>query len=367
VTTLTATFFDVGHGDSIVVERDDPPLFSVVDCNLNLSRGETEPKAYRYLKSKGVTELDTVVLTHLHKDHYTGLEFFLRDFDIRVLRVPPFLSRNDKTHDKILKRLSAKIQEEIERSTDEFVFRPAYSLAYILAYVTANEDRVEEAAGKHNITRLCGFDAFISLPLPRIKGELHSKVQSHGSTSNTFPEMNAASVVLTVEHGGHRVTLAGDSTLEQWSEHKRQMERDRVTSVNATVLKVPHHGSRHNNDESLYEYVFKKTGRRLSIVSANGATHPHDEYFELVNKFGLEPYCTSLAEQCRAQNLIRLTGQTQLPDTTRPFLDNYRAEGPSVACQGDITVEVDEAGLRSVRGSTNNACIYRLPFAPSDT
>ncbi len=364
MTTLRVTFFDVGHGDSIVVERDNPPHFAVIDCNLNLSRKESEPKAYAYLMQRQVKELDTVVLTHLHKDHFTGLEFFLKNFDVRVFRIPPFLSRNDKVYDGVIKKLSGKIEEEIRRSTDPFVFRPARSLAAILAYVSNNEDKVEEAVGKNNAIKLCGFDASISLPLPRIKGQLHAKLLSQGSTSNTFPEMNDASVVVTVEHGGHRVTLAGDSTIDQWAEHERQMDRDRITSLETTVLKVPHHGSRHNNNARLYGYLLKKPiAGRVTIVSANGSTHPHDEYFQLVHQFGLEPYCTSLAEQCRNPNLIRLSGQTQLPPDARPFVDNYKSEGPSIACQGDVTVEIDSNGLKKVSGSTGNVCVYRLPVA----
>ncbi|MFO0611557.1 MAG: hypothetical protein U0414_03135 [Polyangiaceae bacterium] len=123
---------------------------------------------------------------------------------------------------------------------------------------------------------------------------------------------------------------------------------------------MPHHGSRHNNEASLYAYLFADdTKDRVSVVSANGSTHPHDEYFALVDKFGLKPYCTSLAEQCKDHNVVRLSRAGQLPMAARPFIANYKSEGPSVTCQGDITIEIDEAGVRRVRGSTGTPCPYR--------
>jgi hypothetical protein len=345
------------------------PQYALVDSCIDASLGKRIPPAYEYLRAQGVKKLNAVVVTHLHRDHYVGIEMFLHHFRIERLFVPPFLSRNDKIHDAQINKTKDRLRKAVAATNDEMVVRPAMSLAHLLNFITNNVELVEEATGRSNQISICGIPATIYLPLPGIKGALQHKISSAEASLEAFSEMNDASIAVCLDYGGHRILLTGDSTLDQWTEHKRQLSREKIVGLSVTELKVPHHGSRHNNTPEIYKYFLEPrpfgTGARssgegaVSIVSANGRTHPHNEYFSLVQQYDLQPYCTNLAEQCRPPNVKRLTALSNLPVQARPFVDNYEVEGPSVACQGDIVLEVSSTGQRQVRASTGLPCIYR--------
>ena len=62
---LNAYFVNVGQGDAIYFEFPN-------GTNALIDGGPSGTPIYEFLKSKGVTKLDRVVLTHPHSDHYRG-------------------------------------------------------------------------------------------------------------------------------------------------------------------------------------------------------------------------------------------------------------------------------------------------------
>ena len=70
---------NVGSGDAALVRVND--YAALVDCG-NVSLGECRPGSQRimaadFLREEGVTRLDLVVLTHLHRDHIGGFQAVL--------------------------------------------------------------------------------------------------------------------------------------------------------------------------------------------------------------------------------------------------------------------------------------------------
>src|SRR5437879_12247206 len=69
---LTLTLFDVGHGDSALLETSDKSL--LVDC------GAFVPSRYSQVSGeieRRASMLDSkLVITHYHRDHYSLLKFF---------------------------------------------------------------------------------------------------------------------------------------------------------------------------------------------------------------------------------------------------------------------------------------------------
>jgi len=70
---LKITFKSVGQGDSILIEWEKGGVihYGIIDCNL--INGEVP--LIKELKAKSVTNIDFVVLTHMHFDHYSGMGF----------------------------------------------------------------------------------------------------------------------------------------------------------------------------------------------------------------------------------------------------------------------------------------------------
>jgi len=73
---LNAYFVNVGQGDATYIELPN-------GTNLLIDGGPSGEAIYQFLKSKGVTKIDNVVLTHPHNDHYRGLKKVFSAFDVK--------------------------------------------------------------------------------------------------------------------------------------------------------------------------------------------------------------------------------------------------------------------------------------------
>lgn len=67
---------DVGQGDGIIVET--PEGCVLIDTGIDESEAHLEV----YLYSIGITEIDYLVITHAHTDHYGGADMILKEFKV---------------------------------------------------------------------------------------------------------------------------------------------------------------------------------------------------------------------------------------------------------------------------------------------
>lgn len=373
---LTTHIFDVGHGDCIVglfEEHGSTIATFVIDCKL-YKRGAKKTAAinpaYVFLKKLGITRIDLLVITHLHFDHFSGVDQILDDNSISIgtLVVPPFLSSKDEIFDKIFEQVSKKIKEANARGgSDPLIKGQLRSLATLLVYISNNEDKVLEGQGPTQVISLPGgIEVRVLLPLKKIKGLIHQRLTTGTFELEDFPEMNDSSIALLVAPDAHtKFLFSGDSTIDQWNEHQRHMERGNISNLDVVFHKVSHHGSKHNNASDLYKYLLASgTVAKHVFVSANGRTHPHDEFFNLVTSFQLEPFCTNLASSCTSNNLHSIGPTVGLPAAFQPFLSNYTGDG-AIPCQGDITVVLEPGLPPQVFNSTARPCVYQSQPRPT--
>lgn len=364
---VTAHVFNVGHGDSTVFRIDDDnsssPKWVVIDSNTVARGNAVICPAFEFLKNSGVSVVDLLVVTHLHADHYTGVDQILKGCDVRKLAIPPFISRNSEVINKtIFKKIREKILDAGKSAgSSPTVNRQLFSLAALIDFIIQKEDRVQEVNGPESPIRI-EVDSAVTitafLPLPRTRGILIQKLKSGDFELDCFPEMNDSSIAVALDAHGKRLVWGADATLSQWEEHRRQMKRDGEDNLGGVLLKVPHHGSRHNTALWLFEYLCESplAGRPV-IVSANGVSHPHDEFFRLVADKGLIPYCTNLASQCSYGDVFSISDLAQVDAAMKPFLIHANAYRTPIPCQGDITVSVNSGSL-TLNNSTGAPCVY---------
>lgn len=72
---MTVTFQNVGRGDSITLEweSEGKQKIGIIDCNVVGSENPT----LRYLVAKKITDIEFVLLTHPHADHFWGMREIL--------------------------------------------------------------------------------------------------------------------------------------------------------------------------------------------------------------------------------------------------------------------------------------------------
>jgi len=195
---LSVAFLDVGQGDCAVLETksgrtlviDAGPAFGPTNSGENVLAP--------FLWSRGVREIDILVLTHPHNDHIGGMEFILENFSVDLV-LDAGIPVSSRSYLDFLKDMREKrIEYRVLRKGMGFLFE----------------------GSRFDVLHPDGRTAALATVLPGF-------------------DSNDASVVLKVACGGVDLLLTGDIN-ERAETAIRSIEE-------LTVLKAPHHGSEHPN------------------------------------------------------------------------------------------------------------------------
>jgi len=218
---------DVGRGDSIIMQFSNGRTY-LIDSN-TVSNKVTP---YDYLaQSLGVTELETVVVTHPHTDHILGMQQIIENIPIRQFWISDYRLKSS-THKNLLLAL--------ERNPDIRIQSPRSGMI-----VTEGKDRIQVLSPPANLLR------------------------------GTHCDANNASIVLKVtitnekQRTSTSVLLGADAQLDSWayilSEHREK--------VRADLLKVSHHGSNYGT----YKDVIAAINPQYAIITVGPNPYRHPE------------------------------------------------------------------------------------------
>jgi beta-lactamase superfamily II metal-dependent hydrolase len=353
---------NVGHGDSVVVEfeANGQKHFGVVDSNVHDKR----VPALQKLQELGATQLSFVALTHPHADHYRGLAAILDAYPVSNFFTYPLISDS-----KRLKALTVVYKEVAKTSDSETVISAAADLVRLIttAHRRHQSGAMEwvDVTGATNQIRPIGFEGVVVhglLPLKKYKGEYFQQLDT-GTFELETKKQNDLSLVLRFAYGGTEVVLGADATLRSTMDHKRELEKTNE-KLHASVVKLPHHGSRHDCTEGAIDYFFgerAKIKRRVALISADGRSHPAPATLKALHSRGILPYCTNLAKICGGNVRRMFVGPGIAADVAKWINahDPNLSDATRPACQGDICVAVRPDGELTVTRQHNNACAYR--------
>ncbi len=241
-TAVQATFIDVAHGTSVLLEFPGGAN-CLYDCgrmgNFRLSsRGIQE-----VLWDRGLTHLDAVILSHADTDHYNALPGLLHRFKIQQVIVPPGLFLNaDPVLSQIRQQLDRRGIPIHEVAMNEPLYLPDWQPQSV-------ELRV-----------------------------MHPPRPPLNDVSD-----NANSLVLEISHQGKRLLLPGD--LEPpGTEYLVAWQRPAAGGV----MMAAHHGSLTADSETLLDWA-----RPRQVIVSGGPRAKHPKVTELLSYRGSDVYVTA--------------------------------------------------------------------------
>ena len=246
---LSLTFFSIGQGESILINFPDGKNMLVDGGG---SPGENvwdvgERLLAPALWKMGIDRLDYLVLTHPHPDHIQGLNYVAANF-----KIGEFWEGGAYTECEEYRKLMGVLNRRKI---------PVRLINAASAPIEISGTRIE--------------------PLAPFAGDVKA-------TPVDFYEMNDESLVFRLKAGEFSVLLTGDigSDIE-----------DRLVAhpdlLRCTILKVPHHGSRHSSSMSF----LRAASPRIAVLSAgygNSFHLPAQETLARMQMLGIRLYRTDL-------------------------------------------------------------------------
>lgn len=241
---LSVTFINVGQGDAIFIEFPNGKK-ALVDG------GNSGTLIDNFLKSKGVTKLDYVALTHPHSDHYRGLKKVFTNYEV------------DHYYDTRAENVDAIGDNNLRE------------LAAAEPGCTTHYPKPGD---------ILNWDPKVTV---KVFNACWQPVQMHEND-----ETNNCSLVMRLYYNGNGVLLTGDAN----SEIEVDMLSHFKTGLQSNILKVGHHGSRTSTSDAFLarvrpDYAF------ISVGLNNKYGHPHKEALDRLVNAGAKIYLTTAGTQ----------------------------------------------------------------------
>jgi len=228
---LTVTVIDVGQGDSILI--DTPQHKRILVDGGAYAKGDRSPQ--RYIAQRGINELEGIIVTHAHADHINGLVPLMRDVRVRWV---------------MINGLSSSLKE------------------YTAFLGMARQKGIPVHAGQKGGVFYPDTDLTVYLLSP-----------GRPFIAGTASADNDNSVVCRIVYKKFSMLLAGDA-----AEHAEQQMIAAGVTLNSTVLKVGHHGSRWSSTLPFLTRV-SPSAVLISCGTGNKFGHPHREFMERLSRY----------------------------------------------------------------------------------
>lgn len=245
--SLQVTFVDVGQGDCIFIQTpqgkniliDAGGMPSWYETKYDIGKNVVTP----FLKKRKIENLDVVLLTHPDGDHVGGLAAVLNYFPVKlVLDTKASLNVTSDEYLEFLETIKAK--------------KIPYKIVYQGQELLWDKD---------------------------LKVEVYNPVKDF-----SYPKSNNNSVVLKISYRKISFLLCGD--IEKVVE--RRLIRNYGSGLQATVLKIPHHGSKTSSTANFLDKVRSECAI-ISCGRQNPFGHPHPETIQKLKRKKMKTYNTA--------------------------------------------------------------------------
>lgn len=242
--TFTISFIDVGQGDSMLIST---PKGNNIIVDGGGSRDETsfnigKQTLIPYLLNKGITKLDYVIISHFDSDHVGGILSVLEELKAeKVIICEQEENENYKRFKEIVKNKKLKV------------------------YVVKKGDnlKIEE-------------DIWLKILWPK-----DERIKENAINNN--------SIVAKLNYKSSSILLTGD--IEKIAENEILKEYENSNILNASILKVAHHGSKSSSINKFLEKV-KPQIALIGVGEKNTFGHPNSGVLNRLENLNTKIYRT---------------------------------------------------------------------------
>ncbi|MBQ4629914.1 MAG: DNA internalization-related competence protein ComEC/Rec2 [Clostridia bacterium] len=239
--TIQITYCDVRQGECTLIELGESAV--MIDCGTNDNSATTMADAVSdIVRTRGIDEIDMLIVTHFHNDHTNMIPEFSKLCKINNLLIPKYFDKSE----------SEAMQ---------------------------NYRMILETAIKHHINvRYVSRGTSVDF-------SNNAKLEFMSPSPDMFFENNDMSSVIKLSFGQKTFLFCGDI-------QTAGIENLKSKDVKCDILKVPHHGGYCDALDSFVE----SAGCETAIISCgknNSYGHPKPETLEVLKKTHCKIYCTS--------------------------------------------------------------------------
>ena len=237
--TAQVTFINVGQGDCALFKAPGDCDVLIDAGGYGSSDGTGEHIIAPYLIKNGVTDIEYVIISHMHKDHIVGLIGLLDKLELDNLIIP-----------------YGQIDTEDGR---EIIKKAKENDVNVINFTAGDKLKIDD-----NIE-------FLAL----------SPDENQGKFANSIDDLG---IVIRLDYGDSSFLFTGDIT----TDIERYLIKSYPDKLEADVLKVSHHGSKYSSSKEFLDVVKPKYS--YIPVGNNTYGHPTPEAIERLKKSGCEIY-----------------------------------------------------------------------------
>lgn len=263
------TFKNVGQGDSIILEWNEGVIskYAIVDCNIYQ---EANP-VLQHIIDYEIKEIEFIILSHPHKDHFSGfynLLLYCRDNDIKIKR---FLHTAEITPSYLKTATRSIVAAEELFKLFELLKEMRNNEEILINTIEDNPDLIIPLSSNYNMEVL----APSSIEKDKyIRGENFPFDEENGESN---PNANWLSTVLKISNDKGCVLLTSDvesTTLTRiGKKNNGRLGKDKVL-----MAQIPHHGSKRNLNKSFWQMRSRgEVTPAIISVGENCYNHPSVE------------------------------------------------------------------------------------------
>jgi len=257
--SVELAMLDVGQGDCFVVLDQLAQEAVLIDCPANCSH-----VAASFLAARGFDRVRLAVVSHLHDDHYGGMETLLNGVDAD--------------------RLWISVVADLTRANPK-----------AKAFLAQVRKRCDPASIPRSLPHVGRKLTLTDIDL-EVLGPDDQDILDSLATGNP----NHSSAIIRVSFGTHRALVGGDAPPPRW-----ERLANAGVDLRADVLAIPHHGGAFAAKPSRLESLLDLVQPSILLVSVgafNRYRHPHMATLETAGKWaranGAQLVCTQLTARC---------------------------------------------------------------------